>query len=178
MGELAIATSTYVPAAYYQPSKDEPYRNWAGTKTSEFVVKVDLPIKRAVASSSNDVRSKFSTELSATMSALNRLRTFKTWKENWDAEGAPAPDSDSIEAATQVLSLLALENVAPTVTLNSDGKPMLLINQWGLDGEITVTEPGEVEFFFDADEPLGDVVPFTGHALPEVLVNVFAAART
>lgn len=177
MGELAYVVETSVPCLVSQVADDQPC-DWTDTRTNRLLVLYDAPrAPGPVLISSTEELFSFSTEQAATLRSMNRLRAYKKWEANWDAEGAPPPDHAAIDAATKLLGLLATERVFPKVFLNSEGYPMLLINQWGLDGELTVEGPDEISYFFKADESLGDEVAFDGQTLPAPIVRIFEAVR-
>lgn len=103
--------------------------------------------------------------------ALGRLRKFKTWHENWNAEGAPAPDHQLIEAASNLLGLVGRYQ-SPKVMLSSDAVPMLLFSDAHFDGEITISAKNEIEFYFSAPMEVGDTVPFDGMSIPPALLGI------
>ena len=80
---------------------------------------------------------------------LNRLRTFKSWKRNWDGDGAAAPNVDAIETATNFLSLWSPKKARPEITLTHDGYPMFIIATARLFGEIIVNGDNTVDYFFE-----------------------------
>ncbi len=80
---------------------------------------------------------------------LNRLRTFKGWKKNWDGEGATAPNLNAIDTATNFLSLWSPKRTRPEITLTHDGFPMFVISDASLFGEIIVNGDGTVDYFFE-----------------------------
>lgn len=103
--------------------------------------------------------------------ALQRLRTFKTFKRNWDAEQGAAPDHKTIDAATTLLSLLSAKGEAPKVSLTSDGFPMLLFGDGSARGEIIVTSESTFDYFFDNGK--GDCdVPFDGRHVPAAVLKL------
>jgi len=114
-------------------------------------------------------------ETSALVRALKRLRTFKEWQANWDAEGAPEPDKEAIETASELLGYLKSYPIEPTAMLSAIGKPLLLFRYGAKEGEISVTSEGMIDFVFDTDD--GDVeaeadVPFNANTLPPTLESL------
>jgi hypothetical protein len=106
---------------------------------------------------------------------LERLRTFKNWSDNWDAEGGKAPDPKTIDFATKVFSLLAVHSV-PNITLSADGHPMFLYGE-NVRGEVVVTSDQTIDYFFDDEEaPEGDGVYLPHGLLPEELVGYIRSA--
>lgn len=115
----------------------------------------------------------------AAVAALERLRTFRTWEGNWDAEGAPAPSVDAVDAASNLIGFLRSFPITPTAMLDADGCPMLLLTYAGGSGEITVKADGTVEFVLDVpgSEVESEVeVPFDNDALPPSLADVMKRA--
>jgi hypothetical protein len=80
---------------------------------------------------------------------LNRLRTFKGWKRNWDGEGAAAPNLAAIETASNFLSLWSPKKTKPEITLTHDGLPMFVVANSQLFGEIIVNGDDTVDYFFE-----------------------------
>lgn len=108
---------------------------------------------------------------------LQRLRTFRNWKDNWDGEGAPAPEKEALDTSTKVLALLVASGASPKVQLNSDGLPVFSIYGDGLDGEVVVTSKDTIEYYFHGDEPVGQSdVPFDGVKLPDELICQLASS--
>jgi len=109
---------------------------------------------------------------------LDRLRSFKSWPANWDAEGAPKPDADTIDAATNLLALLNAIGVLPAVQLNAEAQPLFTFHSAGIDGEVTVTSPSTLDFYFHGDDPVaGADVEFNGSRLPTGVTERLSAAR-
>lgn len=153
---------------------DEPWRSGWGTQTVVFF-KGPAPTK-TVGTSSLGSAGDLSFVLIDTpvLAGLDRLRTFRDWQDNWDAEGARAPDVETLNAASKVFSLLAAHSV-PNVTLDSDGQPMLVFNGT-LRGEVVMTSPSTLDYFFmDDDAPYGENATFVGDQLPPELVSYIKA---
>lgn len=109
---------------------------------------------------------------SSAIRALERLRTFSTWKANWDAEGAPTPDKDAIEAASNLLGYLKNYNIEPTAMLDSLGKPLFLFSHGASDAEISVLSRNMIEFLFvdgETDRAVEVDVQFDGVGMPPEL---------
>lgn len=99
---------------------------------------------------------------------LQRLRTFRGWKDNWDAEGSKGPELDVLNFADQVFSLLAIHNV-PEVTLTAEGHPMFVYGA-PVKGEVIVTGNKTISYFFlENDAPEGEDV-LIGSFLPDDLI--------
>jgi hypothetical protein len=99
---------------------------------------------------------------------LSRLRSFRTWRQNWDAEGAEPPDPNLLERAIVLLSLLAPTRVRFGVGLDADSRPMFNIRDSIYDGHIVLENDGTLSFFFQRDnqELSGHNIPFDGRSLP------------
>lgn len=113
---------------------------------------------------------------SAAIQALQRLRMFSTWKENWDAEGAPAPDLDAIEAASNLLGFMKSYQIDPTAMLDAFGKPMFLFNLQGVEAEINLTTGDELDYLFVPQQPGEELVevgvPFDKTSMPASLDEI------
>jgi hypothetical protein len=108
----------------------------------------------------------------AVLAGFDRLRAFRSWKNNWDAEGGCAPDPLVVDAATRVYSLLAQHNL-PTVDLTPEGMPQFLYD--GLTrGEVVVTSDTTLGYFFADGGPADEDVSIVGGALPPDLVEHLA----
>lgn len=106
------------------------------------------------------------------LDALDRLRQFKAFKYNWDGEHGAAPQAGAVDSAIILLSLLAAHGVSPKVMLNADGSPLLLINKGSVRGEIAVSSPTTIEFYFDVCGGEAEVdVQFDGKSIPKVLLD-------
>lgn len=118
---------------------------------------------------------------SPAVQALHILRKFRTWGDNWDAEGAPAPSAEAIDIAQNLLGHLKSFAVAPTAMLDSQGNPLLLLRYGGMEGEINVYRNALIDFMlqmpgsdpeFEADLPTEGGVPAP---LDEALRKLMAA---
>lgn len=112
--------------------------------------------------------------------ALQRLRIFRDWHDNWDAEGAPAPDLRALDAASNLLGFLKSYPVEPIAMLDASGLPMLLLRFLGGEGEITVSGNGAVDFVLDL--PDGETqteveLEFDSQGLPAQLHEVLSRLR-
>lgn len=167
MEQYATLDATYVPPAIILVA-DEPY-GWKNTVTRYILQAVEeAPGTHVKGSSSKGEGAFYERSSLPVLTALKRLRAFKGWERNWDAEGAPAPDGDTLEAATKVLGLLAVYAV-PQVGLDSEGRPMLTFDG-DLRGEVTVTTPQTLDYFFEDADLFGYETPFDGLALPGDLI--------
>jgi hypothetical protein len=103
---------------------------------------------------------------------LNRLRTFKDWKRNWDGEGAASPNLAAIETASNFLSMWTPKKTKPEITLTHDGLPMFVIADSSLFGEIIVNGDDTVDYFFEplSGEPIGEeAVQYKSEAMLNIL---------
>ena len=100
---------------------------------------------------------------------LARLRRFRTWGENWDGEGAPAPKLASLDVAVRLLSLLAYEHAVMSVGLDADSRPMFNLRDSLYEGHIVVESSGNLSFSFsrgESDLQDGFDLAFDGHYIP------------
>ncbi|WP_372706696.1 hypothetical protein [Brevundimonas sp.] len=117
---------------------------------------------------------------SASAAALQRLRLFRDWRDNWDAEGAPAPDLGALEVASNLLGFLKSYPVEPIAMLHASGLPMFVLNFTGGEGEITVSGDGAVDFVLDLPdgETQAEVeLEFDNQSLPVQLHDVLTRLR-
>ena len=108
---------------------------------------------------------------------LARLRRIRTWSENWNGEGAPAPNATSLDIAERLLCVLAYEHAVLSVGLDADSRPMFNLRNSLFEGHIVVEAGGELSFFFSRDE--GEVMdgfdlPFDGHSVPSTLKHALS----
>lgn len=105
---------------------------------------------------------------SEALTAIRRLRNMAEYSDNWDGEGAPAPDRATIDAAIVVVGFLATEHLRIRATLNADGQPLILISRSDAEGEVTITSPQSIDFvWFAAAEEFGEAgLAFEGRRLP------------
>lgn len=82
----------------------------------------------------------------AAVQALQILRQYREWKDNWDAEGAPAPSSEAIDIAQNLLGHLRSFPIDPTAMLDANGNPLLLLKYAGGEGEINVHRNALLDF--------------------------------
>lgn len=164
-----IPTSETVKPAFFVPENDQPWRQISGTQTLMWYPAVK-PAEERTLSSSNKAVTHFIVLDNPSHAGLNRLRTFRDWPDNWDAEGSKAPDNQVLEFATKVFGLLCLYRV-PSVTLSADGLPMFVYGA-PIRGEVVVTSTSTIDYFFaDDGAPEGDGVPVDHGALPSELVE-------
>lgn len=156
------------------PAKDQPWHVVAGTQ-SLFWRKVPAPSRVSPLSSHPKQVTTFAILEGPAHAGLERLRAFRGWTDNWDAEGAKAPDPNAIDFASKVFGLLALHRT-PEVTLNAEGHPMFIYGT-PLNGEVVVTGPGTIDYFFAHDDaPEGENVALEGVTLPTNLVSFLHTA--
>jgi hypothetical protein len=155
-------------------ANDEPWHPLLGTQTLYWFV-TPAPAYSQGLSSVNQAVHTFVILDHPAAAGLERLRTFKGWADNWDAEGGKAPDADTVDFATKVFSLLAVHNV-PNITLGTNGHPMFLYNG-KIKGEVIVTSGQTIDYFFADDEaPEGEDVLLSDGFLPEELVGYIRAS--
>lgn len=105
--------------------------------------------------------------ISPAQRTIGRLREFAAWGENWDGEGAPAPDLDAIDSAAILVGFLANHQVKVTVALDAFGKPMLILKGEFGEGEITVIGSDRLEFaWFGVFDDAAVDEPFNRSSLP------------
>lgn len=118
-------------------------------------------------------------EPSAVIRALGRLRSLALWGENWDGDGAPAPQQDAIGSAALMLGFLHSKlGKAPHVSLNGDGEPMLTM----LDGEfeiaVTITSKTEAAYLIAlGDDERGGLATFNERGLPAEIAAAVSELR-
>lgn len=106
---------------------------------------------------------------------LHRLRTIRGWRENWDGEGGKAPDPATVDTASVVFGILSVHR-PPQIALSAEGHPMFLYGA-PLNGEVVVTSPGTIDYFFaDDGAPEGEDVKFDGFNLPQDLLDHISVA--
>lgn len=177
MAELGTALSTYIPTPAIIWQLEEPYEPEHVTETM-FHFRTTAPVialPRTQYWSSQPSAILSAPARSPLIDAVNRLKAFKTWTENWDMEGAAAPNVDAIEAAIGLVELIERKGIVPAVALNSDGDPMLMFQRGGVPGEVVVTSAHSLEYYMNYDEPLGGDVPFDGVNLPNEIASLIAA---
>lgn len=103
------------------------------------------------------------------IAALHRLRTFSTWKRNWDGEGAPAPRVRAIEAATVLLGLLDSKlPQTPKVALNSLGQPMFMLLAGDKEFSATLQGATRISYYLrSGNEEEGGLIKFNQRTLPK-----------
>lgn len=107
----------------------------------------------------------------AAIAALERIRTFRSWKRNWDGEMAPAPKPKSLDAAAVLLGLLdAALPSTPKVTLNGIGEPMFILLTPELEFSATVTSSKRVAYYVRSeDREEAGLARFDHVRLPKVI---------
>ena len=118
-----------------------------------------------------------SSEKGNSTAALMRLRTFSRWGENWDGEGAPAPDAATLNCAAVLLGLLSTElGNAPKVMLNALGEPMFIVVEERFELAVTVKSKDEASFYVaQGNDEDGGLTPFDGVHLPPDLKSAIRA---
>jgi len=153
--------------------EDQPWRTMAGTQT--VLWHAGPSAIRGTGYSSIKKPITFFLVDAPELAGLERLRAFKTWSDNWDAEGAKAPDPNLIDVASQVFSLLSVRRV-PQVTLTADGHPMFVYGA-PLQGEVVVTDLNKIDYFFaEENAPSDEDVAFDGSSLPLELLHYIEAS--
>lgn len=117
------------------------------------------------------------TPITAPVRAIERLRSFKSYGENWDAEGAPAPNPEAIDAAVNLVGFLAPFRGRLRVALDALGQPLILLSAGAAEAELTVVDERRIEFSVLGDTDDADVdVIFDGTTLPERLRGPLVSA--
>ncbi|WP_267348082.1 hypothetical protein [Sphingomonas sp. GM_Shp_2] len=161
-------------ACCYVPAKDEPWQAVRGTQT---LVWYYAPAHQPQVKRASSVAQPITFFIVNTpeLEGLERLRTFTTWQDNWDAEGSAAPKAETLATAAKVFSLLAMHRV-PQVTLTAEGHPMFTYGA-PFHGEVVVTGRDTFDYFFANDTaPEGEDVQFNGTALPTALTDYLRSA--
>lgn len=149
------------------PANDQPWRTIGGTRT---LLWFNSAAARGTAGYSAAPQATFFLFDAPELAGLERIRSFATWGDNWDAEGARAPNPAVLNDACLMFSLLAVHKV-PQVTLTAEGHPMFAFDG-AVQGEVVMTEPGKFDYFFAADgAPSDEGVAFDGNALPKELLD-------
>lgn len=150
---------------------DQPFRSVTSTQT---IMWAYAPTEARQFGGRGEKKLTFFIIDSPELVGLERLRSFKGWSDNWDAEGGKAPDPAVIDEASKVYSLLSRFRV-PQVTLTADGLPMFAYGS-PLRGEVVVTGLGKLDYFFAAEgAPADEEVDFDGESLPAELTQYIAA---
>lgn len=164
-----VPVSDTVRPCIGSPALDQPWFQFAGTQT---VLRYSAPgpePRRGVSSVGSEIQTFIILDHPA-QDGLQRLRTFKGWQDNWDAEGGLAPDPAVIDSATTVFGLLSLHRV-PDVALSAQGHPMFVYGA-PISGEVVVTGVDELDYFFaDDNAPEGEGVRLSREGLPAELVD-------
>lgn len=109
--------------------------------------------------------------------ALARLRRFRSWEENWDGEGASAPNPTVLDTAIQLLSSLARGHAVFNVGLDAEARPMFNLRDSRFDGYIVVEPETTLSFSFEHENGTtldGFALPFDGKKLPETLADALS----
>lgn len=110
-------------------------------------------------------------QLSDSDKALERLRAFLDWPDNWDGEGAPAPRRDHINSAINLLALLRNTHRSFAVHLTADAQPIFFPRWLECTGEIVIEDNESLSFRFDqrGHTSEGYMIDFDGRRLPQEL---------
>lgn len=111
--------------------------------------------------------------VSSALKAIERLRKFEGWGDNWDAEGSPAPEAESLDAAVVLVGFLKQQKLEIAATLESQGKPMLFISGDGGEGEVTVNSARSIDFvlFGVNGDDAGTDIAFDMNSIPNQLAD-------
>ncbi|MFN9476404.1 hypothetical protein [Acidovorax sp.] len=77
------------------------------------------------------------------------LRGYLTLQENWDGEGAAAPNLNSLRAAMHFACALTDEVLAPAPMLHASGNAGLLWEEDGLYGELEFLHGSRAAYYFE-----------------------------
>lgn len=115
---------------------------------------------------------------SPVLAAVKRLRAMRAYGQNWNAEGAPAPNPEAVDAAVVMVGFLAPLGLRMTVMLDAFGQPLVLVSNGEGEGEVVLTGPDTFDFawFGGGAAEDGDAgLHFDGQQLPSRLAGAFAA---
>lgn len=107
--------------------------------------------------------------------SLHRLHEFKTWNANWDGEGSPAPNRDTIVSAMILLGMLFINTngAAPYVTMNASSEPMFIFNENSIDMTITIKSKNEISFYIEkGDYEDAGLLDFDTENFPDELKSI------
>lgn len=155
-------------------ANDEPWKPLTGTRT---LLWYTAPAHARMSSGSSTGRpvSFFIIGEHPAAAGLERLRKFKGWPDNWDAEGAKAPRDKAVDFATKVFGLLSSHRI-PSVTLDVDGNPMF-VYEGQHRGEIVITGDQTFDYFFHADDaPEKEDATLSEGYLPSELISYISSA--
>jgi len=160
--------NTFAPSAYVADI-GEIWDRVHGTRTVIYRYGEARPTTERLLTSSLNRTFFFNDVDSPELAGLERLRSFQRWGENWDAEGSAAPNPEILDAASRVFSLLSVHAV-PQVTLTPEGLPAFLY-EGATSGEVIVTGPMMIDYFFTGDGPFDDDVDISADILPTALIE-------
>ena len=104
---------------------------------------------------------------------IGELRSQKFLANNWDGEGAHAPDFASIEEAVSFLNGLTEEQPVPEAMLHASGHAGLYWNEGDLYADIEFTGNGRLTYYIESgkDKHKG-TVEYTKGGIPPVLATL------
>ena len=153
---------------------DQPWRSVSDTQTLAWYFAPKQTSKHGLSTQGQKIAT-FVVMDNPALAGLERLRTFKGWQDNWDAEGSKAPNPDVVDSSSRIFSLLAVHKV-PSVTLSAEGHPMFVYGA-PLNGEVVVTGIDTIDYFFADDaSPEGEDVTVPHGALPDDLIAYLHSA--
>lgn len=82
---------------------------------------------------------------------IGELRRYRTLDENWDGEGAAAPQSNSLIGAEEFVRLLPGNVPAPAPMLNATGRAGLFWEQDGLYADVEFLGDGRATYYVERD---------------------------
>lgn len=109
--------------------------------------------------------------------SLERLAgEFRRWRllpQNWDGEGAAAPDIESLEEAVSFTRLLDEPNIVPDSELHADGRAGLLWIAYNLYADIKFLGDGRLAYYIEnGKNQHKGIVDFDSGEIPSVLKAV------
>lgn len=171
-----LAFEAGVHGAPHFPPFGTPHHLSGGPSYLDFCVflerAISCPVETLRSTTSEGIKAPFrSGQVSASDEALERLRKFRSWKDNWDGEGGLRPDLQTINAAIYLLSLIANTYREFGVHLSPDGRPVFFPRNSEWSGEIVVEDPNHISYEFRRGTELRDEydLPFDGRRLPDKL---------
>ena len=162
--EMGASTAQQPVRAGYVGASPVPVTYGSGTSTSPLPTASERAITFA--------------PVSASMDALERLRGFAFWPENWDGAGAPAVSLDVLDAATNLFGLIDnLTYVTPSVALNAHGEPMFMLLDEAYEVSVTLVSPNTVHYYVHADGiEDGGSARFDGRRTPSKVASALRRA--
>jgi hypothetical protein len=114
-----------------------------------------LPVVEALSERRNNARRSQAIER-----GLARLKMFSRYQDDWDSDGARAPNQRSIDAASQYLTALEPWHPSPLTTLGRSGEPIIEFedSEAGFFGSIKFLSDREVELYSKYEGKASDFV--------------------